>query len=353
MVGMALLDVLLLTEQRAVARAQALAAEHRYDDALQVLGDLDSERAAAARHEVRAAAIDHYGRSAERAADRDDGPRAHARLARAQRFATPPLRPRYHRYAWGLRVRALSAVRAEGLVELVQRAETERRRWFEGDDAVEFVPSWASESDKPLLKRVAKAWGLDRLPRVDELLYADTDRLRAARDAVARRYPDDLAATVPKVGDSFVQAVLLLSAGRPDRAALPLAEAPDDAPIVCFERARVAHLLDLAPVARDALLGFVAHAGGHRRIGRLHTAVFLAQMELAAGQEDRALELLLAVPPDQRGRRPSLMLGRLLLDRGELEQAQDVLHALVKRAPALKPARRMLEEANRRLSVSL
>lgn len=350
---MALLDVLLLTEQRALARARALAAEHRYDDALTALAELDSERADEARAEVRAEAVDHFGKAAQRAAERHEGPRAHARLERARRFATPELRPRLHRYSWSLRVRQLTSTRAESMVQLVQRAEAERRRWFEGDDPVEMVDTWATESHKGVLKAVGELWGLERMPRVDELLFAEDAALVAARPAVAALYPDDLTAELQALGPGFVQAVLLLAAGRPDRAALPLAESPDDVPIVCFERARVAHLLDLAPVAVEALRGFAAHAHGHRCIRRLHTAVFLAQMELACGREEQAIQLLSAMPPKARGGRPALMLARMLLDRGELEQAHEVLRELVHRQPELKGAQQMLDEATKRMSVSL
>lgn len=348
---MALLS--LLAEQRALAAAARLGARARFDDAMAALHDVEGPRVDAARHALREAAIAHYGAAAERAAARHEGRKAQHRLERAARFVTPPLRSRFHGHARAVRLAQVRATRAPDLVELVDRAETERARWY-ATERPEPVPHWATESHQGLLRAVGEAWGLARMPQVHEVLYAPSEALRDARAPVQSHYAHDLADAVPRLGDGFVQAVVLVAAGRPDLAALPLAEAADDQPLVAFERARVAHLLDLAPVASRALAAFAAHAHGHRTVRRrLHSAVFHAQMALACGHDDLALRLLEQVPAAERGGRPTLMLARLRLDGGDAEGARDLLLPLAHDRPDLGEARRMLDEAVQRLAISL
>lgn len=346
---MALLDALLLRERRALARARTHASDHHYDEALSELHAFDSDRVSATREALRAEAIDHFGASAVRAAERSEGPRARARLDRARRFVTASLRPRLHKVEWRLRVHQLERTRAEHLVELVRQGEAARHR-LEGGEAP--PDSWATLAQRQVLAAVAARWELAELTS-DDVLYADAASLSRARPEVAASYPDGLAEAVPRLGLGFVRAVLLLALQRPDRAALPLAEADDAEPLVCFERARTAQLLGLPHVARTCLQGFVARAGGHHRIRRLHTGVFLAQLELAIGDASRALEVMKTVPVERLGGRPALMYGRLLLDAGNPEEAQVVLRQLVERQPELEGAEPLLAEAERRCRISL
>jgi len=339
---MALLDALLLRERRALARARQHASDHRYDDALAELADFDSDRVSATRHTLRAAAIDHFGAAAERAARRSEGPKAQARLDHARRFVTGALRPRLHRVEWGLRVHQLSRTRAEHLVDLVQRAEEVRQQLGEG-----LAPpdAWQSLTHRALAREVAARWGAAEPLACDGVLYATAAELSAVRPAIAATYPDDLAGTVVRLGHGFLRGVLLLAIGRPDRAALPLAEADDAEPLVLFEQARAAQALGLTRVARTCLHGFGARAGGHRRIRRLHSGVFLAQLELALGDADRAREVLAQVPVDRLGGRPALMYGQLLLDAQRPDEAAALLRGVVERQPGLEGARRLLEQA--------
>ena len=339
---MALLDALLLRERRAIARAGMLAAAHRYDDALTELHDFESDRVAATREGLRAAAIDHFGAAAERAAGRSEGPRARARLDRARRYVTATLRPRLHRIEWRLRVQQLCHTRAEHLATLVAAAEAARAEIVAGTPPPE---AW-SRGGQSAIATAAALMGAEAIT-ADDILYADDTSLRALRGAVMAAYPDDLAAAVPRLGHEFLRAVLLRQLHRPDLAALPMAECDDAEPLVCLEQARIAQLLGEPRVARTCLHGFAARAGGHRLVRRLHTGVFLAQLELTLGDEARALSVLEDVPVDLLGGRPALMYGRLLLDAGRAEEAQGLLSAIVARQPELEGAASLLAEAER------
>jgi tetratricopeptide (TPR) repeat protein len=189
---------------------------------------------------------------------------------------------------------------------------------------------------------VSERW--DEELTLDSLARADRFALRKARDLVAERYPEGL---LPKGGfsEAFVKGALCIALGRPDHAVLPLLEADDREPLVTFELARVAQALGHPDVAVLALEGFAARAGGHHRILRLHTGVFLAQMCLATGRTLQALELYEELPVALLGGRPALMFARLLLDHGREDDARRLLEEVAERQPDLEGLAPLLDEA--------
>jgi hypothetical protein len=320
----------LLHERRLLARARALAAEGRTTEAMATLDDLESPATDALRQALRAAAVERWCEAAERSAARGEGHRARERLTRARRYATPALMPRVQAVDRRLRAAAVRATRAEHRARLLDRAE---------QAAVD--PAWASWTSPQLCADAAATLGLEAL-RPDHVDALGEPGARALRPALDARYPAALHAPwdLP-----FTAGVLWLALGRPDRAALPLAESDDHQPLVCFELARTAHLLGLPDIARTALYGFVARAGGHHRVRRLHTGVFLAQMQLACGDATGALATLDAVPLRLIGGRPALVGARLLLDHGRAEQAAALLDQLLSTHPDLDGAAALRDEA--------
>jgi hypothetical protein len=203
-------------------------------------------------------------------------------------------------------------------------------------------PAWQALASSKLCKAVEEAWGCELAPTA--IAQADRLSLRAARDLVADRYPAGL---LPKSGltEGFVRGVLCIALGRPDHAVLPLLEADDREPLVAFELARVAQALGHPDVAVLALEGFAARAGGHHRIHRLHTGVFLAQMCVATGRSLQALELYEDLPISLLGGRPALLFARLLLDHGRHDDAIALLAHVQGKQPDLDGLSPLLQEA--------
>ncbi len=315
---MPLLDT--IRETLEMRRARALADAEQFDEALQVLAELGSNAAEAVRISVRDDAVRYWVLAAERTAERQEAGKTRARLDRARRYAGeghPVLLALERR----LRRKALRDTRPEHyapLLDITLSAPPD--------------PAWQALASRKLCAAVEASWGC----HLDTGAIARADRLtlRAARDLVADRYPNGL---LPKGGlpEGFVRGALCIALGRPDHAVLPLLEADDREPLVAFEIARVAQALGHPGVAVLALEGFAARAGGHHRVHRLHSGVFLAQMRVATGRSLQALELYEDLPIALLGGRPALLFARLLLDHGRHDDAVALLVDLRAKQPKL------------------
>lgn len=323
----------LLTERLTLRQARSLTDAGKFDDALDALLDLDGSKVDAVRKTIRDAAVRHWCAAATRAADRGEGPRARSRLDRARRYATLELRPMVQAVELRLRQAQIRQTKAEHWLPVLDAAAVPT----DGQAA-----AWTDLASRSVVDKVAAAWG--HPVDVDAVRTASDAELRTVRDIIAARYPAEL---VPRtgLGTPFVSATLWLALGRPDVALLPLLESDDREPLVCFELARVAHALGHPAVAGLALDGFVARAGGHHRIHRLHSGVFQAQMALACDEGERAIALFDALPMALIGGRPALIYTRLLLDAGRRHDAAALLDAVEARHPEIDGASTLREEA--------
>jgi tetratricopeptide (TPR) repeat protein len=160
----------------------------------------------------------------------------------------------------------------------------------------------------------------------------DTEEQSARLALALESYPADLRSGAAALGPEFATAILDLGDGRPDLALQGLSSLPDDAPLVCLERARAAHLLGDPAAAARSLRAFAARAGGHRPIGAEHTGEMLAQALAESGDPTGALRVL----RDVRVQAPhagSVLFAQLLEHRGELAEAEGVLRDLISRNP--------------------
>lgn len=326
--AMPLLDTIRLTLE--LRRARSMADAQEFDEALQLLAEMEGEAVRTVRTSVRDDAVRYWVDAAERTAERGEAAKTRLRLQRARRYAGDG-HPALDALERRLRRKALRETRAEHYAPLLDVTQS-------GPPD----PGWQLLRSKKLGRAVEALWGVELTP--DAVEHADRLALSAARDLVADRYPSGL---LPKHGldEAFVRGALNVAIGRPDCAVLPLLEADDREPLVAFELARVAQALGHVDVAVVALEGFAARAGGHHRIDRLHSGVFLAQMCLATGRTLQALELYEDLPVALLGGRPSLLFARLLLDHGRGDEAAALLRGVQERQPELDGLEPLLQEA--------
>ena len=348
---MAWLDNLFSSERRTLASAQGLFETARYDDALIMLEDLKSDDAGILREEVAAAAARHWLDKALDATDAGDGKRLRKVMARARRYHRPAIDGMYRDTDRRIRERRVRLTAPEHWVELLTAAISQSREYF-GKPGGLGVPRYRVFVSRRLLMFAGTTWAADpeaRMPDAEDIDAATPAALLSLMDAIRAMYPDDLGATIPALGAPFVRAVLQIANGRPDLATLPLLELPESDPLVCFERARIAHILGFPNTALLALQNFRILVGDHRTIRRLNTGVFAAQMAVTIGDEARALHVIRAVPARFLGKRPLALFGRLLINAGELEEARTVLSDHVSRASDNEDALLLLDEVMQRL----
>lgn len=346
---MAWLDSLWTRDGRALSRARSLLDQGLHDEALDALRPIEGDTADALRTEARQAAAARWLADAVEACTADQGDRMRKLLARARRYHEPGLDPLFRAADRTIRCHQIRQVAPEHWLRLLDAADDQRHPPNDaelGDDAP--PPRHALFASLRTLAVPAAIW--DRDPdaapvSVERIERADRQQLRALVEPLSAAYPDDLSASIPRLGEEFVRAVLLIAAARPDLAALPLVELPESDPLVCFERARVAHLLGLPRLALTALQGFSTLVGGHRTIRRLNTGVFLAQMAVAVGEPERGLAVLDELPVRYLGRRPVVLYARLLLHSGRLDDAIALLDEHVARHPDHDDATSLLAEA--------
>ncbi len=334
-----------LQERRALARARALVRAGEYDDALDALDASEGDDAQSIRTEARREAARHWLDKASDAADAHDGRALKRHWARAGRYRFDSIDHWFRDIDRRVRREQVALTSADHWVELVNTAEVQRVRWQSLDDpSLASVPAWGSRARLAMLRRATAEWEVgDTSISPEDLDRATPQALTQVLPHLQSGYPDDLAEGVYRLGPEFARAVLLMCVGRPDLAALPLVELAESEPLVCFERARVAHALGLPRTALLALQGFALRAGGHTRIRRLHTAVFAAQSALACGERGHALELLLQhVPVRQLGGRPLMLTATLMAESGQAREAQTLLGDHLSRHPDDGGARTLL-----------
>lgn len=180
-------------------------------------------------------------------------------------------------------------------------------------------------------------------PQLPEGIAAEDALEMAARlDLILENYPDHLRDTVADLGADFAGAVLALDEGRADLALQALLALPDDAPLVIWETARAAHALGDPKAAARALARFERAAGGHYGIGRLHTGVFLAQLQAEAGDLPTALATLRHVRKSEDV--GGFLFAQLLHANERLEEAEKVVRAELKKNGRFLPFYALLAE---------
>ncbi len=347
------LDGLFSTDRRSVSHARGLILESRYDEALTALGDLETEPAQLARDEAREAAARRYLAGALEACRAGNGDAMRQLIARAQRDRTDRLAPLFHDTERARRGTRIRHAIAEHWVALLDAADYQRDNHYHS--AGRHIPRYRVFASPRLVRAAHTLWhpedGSYEIS-VAEVEAADRGRLLELSRLVTDQYPDDLAATLPDLGQEFVRAVLFVALARPDLAALPLVELPESDPMVCFERARIAHMLGQPDTALLALQGFVTLIGGHRTIRRLNSGVFMAQMAMALGDLGRAIQAMEAIPVRFLGKRPVALYARLLVDIGRLGDARDLLEDHLSRTSENHDAVAILYEVRQRLIAS-
>lgn len=325
-------------ERRTLFQARSLLDSGQFDDALDLLRDLDDPDIASLRHQVRRAAATAFLREALAACEAGDGKRMRQRLARARRYHTPVLEPLFQATERRIREHQVRVTAPEHWLTLLDAA-----RELEAHLSVGDTSRGELFRSRRLIRQAQPAFGAPI--HAEAVEGAGRDVLRAVQGAVRAEYPDELGERVPHLGEPFAQAVLFIALGRPDLAALPLLELPETEPLVSFERARVAHALGQSRLALTALQGFVTLVGGHRTIRRLNTGVFLAQMAEVVGEPERALAVLDELPVRIMGRRPVALYARLLLQVGRGSEARALLADHLERHPDHPEARALFERA--------
>ena len=181
----------------------------------------------------------------------------------------------------------------------------------------------------------------------DEVLGEDQDELRARLARIVEGYPDGMRTAVQDLGGDFARAALDIEEGRPDLALQALIQLPDDQPLVRWERARCAHMLGDPKSASRELRAFANLAGGHKKIGRSHTGVMLAQVLAESGDPHGGLMVL----RDQRAQDPSLgsvLFAQLLASTKQFGEADTVLRGLIRQYPLDANLYKMLASISRR-----
>ncbi len=350
---MAWLDNLFSAEHRRVASARELFAEDKYDEALELLQTLESPQAGELRKQIQVAAAKLWLDEALDATDAGDGNRLRRVMARAGRYHHDEIDEMYRETDRKIRERRIRLTAPEHWCEVLLAAVTQRNEYFRTPQALG-VPKYRVFASRRLLLYAGTSWATDpegeaEAPSTDDIEAASPEKLTMLIDAIQTMYPDDLAETVPSLGAPFVRAMLQVANGRPDLATLPLLELPESDPLVCFERARVAHILGYPRTALLALQNFRVLVGDHRTIRRLNTGVFAAQMAVSIGDEARALTVIRTVPIRFLGKRPLALYARLLMNAGELQKANDVLEDHISRGSDNEDALLLLDETRTRL----
>jgi hypothetical protein len=271
---------------------------------------------AAERARVEDLAVQHWLAEADAAQTNSDRTRMNACLAEAARFRRPDHAPLFREARRRMRARTLELTAAPHWVDLVHAAAYQREHYFHG--ARPPLPDTYRTFENP---RLLASVG----PLAADPAALDTVDPSPHSDRIAACFPTDLRDGIARLGAPFLRAHLALAAARPDLAVLDLLELPDHEPLVCLERARVAYALGFPATAATAIADFVRLHGEHVVLRRLHTGVFQAQMALAAGDPEQAVALLSDLPLDAIGRRPVLLLVRLLRETGAVDRAEAVL----------------------------
>ncbi|MEZ5397926.1 MAG: hypothetical protein R2724_34880 [Bryobacterales bacterium] len=163
-------------------------------------------------------------------------------------------------------------------------------------------------------------------------LEADRDEIEARLALMIEQYPEAMREGVRELGVPFARAVLALDDGKPDQALQLLLALPDDAPLVCWERARAAHALGDGAAAIAGLQAFAQYAGRHHPIGANHTGVYLAQLLAEAGDAKQGLRVM----RDVRAREPGaggFVFAQLLMIDGAYPEAEKVLAKMIEQHP--------------------
>ncbi len=322
-------------------RVRSLVTEHRYREALEILGQSDDEDAGQWSTEISHRAAVHWLSEAELACNRDDRKAMNAALAEAARYYRDDLGPVFREARRRIRARILELTIATHWVVLLHAASDQRAAHFTGAAASVPPASWKAFENRRLLKSAARRMGLETLDAT-ALDRLDAKTLDKARKSVRKAYPDALHAYVDQCAPEFLRAALHVASCRPDLAVLPLLELPTTEPLVCLERARVAFSLGFPGTAMLALSDFRTNHGEHLAVRRLHTGVFMAQMAVQCGDLERAVEILDELPLGEVGRRPVLLFAELLAETGELTRAHGVLGGWLSEHPDDDEARERL-----------
>lgn len=217
---------------------------------------------------------------------------------------------------------AFREVRRELRAQRAARTEAQQRAKEEEDRRLMAVD--------PLGIQGGPSW-LDPVPDRDVL--APDDEERAQRLALLiENYPEDLRGALRALGAPFARAVLDLDDGRPDLAHTALLGLPDEQPLVQWERARTAHVLGDPAAAARAVRTFAEALGGHRSMGQLHSAAYLAQLLAESGDVSGGLRVLRAAratTPEVGG----VLYAQLLEANDELAEADTVLTDQIRRHP--------------------
>lgn len=172
----------------------------------------------------------------------------------------------------------------------------------------------------------------DGAPADPGVFEPDEEEVAQRLALIVESYPEALRERVSHLGAEFARAVLDLEEGRPESALPALVALPDSEPLVLWERARVAHALGDPASAAKAVRGFAQHAGGHQRVGTVHSGEYLAVLLAESGDLPAALRTLREV----RSREPKVggfLFAQLLFATRALPEAEQVLTQLVRENP--------------------
>lgn len=298
-----------------VVKARALLAQRRFVDARDEVEGLTVDGAAEVLREARQGLtrLNLEAAVSWAAAGEDDRAREHLELAAS--FHEGGLEEEFRKARGKMR-----ASRDARTAAAQAAAHAEQRR------LAEVHPEFASEEDDGWMSPEDAA-------RADEL--------KARVAFIVDGYPEALRGRVQALGSDFLRAVIDLEDGRPDLALPTLAALPDDDPLVCFERSRVA-LAGGDPIGAARFLEeFARLAGGHQVVRNGHTGELLARLIASTRSPEEALRLLREVRrthPDAG----AVLYPQLLEATGDLPGAERELTGLIQRYPKESPLYAML-----------
>lgn len=294
-----------------VRRARGFLEKDRPDEARMEVLELDHPEAVEVLKEAEQRLAKQNLEAAVSWARAGDGERVEVHLELAEQFAHGGLEEAFREAR-----RQMREIRSEQS-EAAKRAQEERQARLLASDPLGLTggPSW-----------------LDRTPSDEDLLAPDREEIEQRLALLVENYPEALRGQVRELGADFARAVLELEDGRPDQALQGLLALPDEQPLVQWERARAAHMLQDPASAARAVRAFARHAQGHHPMGRMHSGVYLAQLLTEAGDPHAALRALREVR-SQHPQEGGGLFAQLLMLTGALQEAEATTRELIRKSP--------------------
>jgi hypothetical protein len=305
---MGLMSWLFPSPEQRLARARTDLARGRYADARLTALEFDSADAAEIVREAELHLCRANLKEAESWLVAGDDPKVDQHLALAKEFLQPEC--------------------SQDLAELRRRvAETrvqrERDALLSGRDEVERLLDV-----NPNFRTGRRSFDVALPEGVSE---EEAEMMQTRLTLVYENYPEELRRGMLSLGAAFSAAVIAMEDGELEAAAAALAGLPDDEPLVCYERARLAFHARRPSDAVAPLTAFVAKVGGHRAVGANHTAIMLTVAQLESGDITGAMETIVGA----RRSEPDLGSGlyaSLLERQDRLSEAEQVLRGVLKRS---------------------